>query len=205
MRDPGVIRRPTYGQLGSVRCEPEGTHVRERTWVGLLRGMNLGGRRLTNDELVGAVHGCGCEDVEAYQASGNVIFTDDRRAAELRAALTDGLAAALGYPVPVFLRDADEVRAITTATPFTERQLADSRAKPQVVFLHEEPATQTVEDVMTLVPDGDVLEPLGRELHWLPATGVGDSTLDFRRLDRLTGGTTVRTLGTVQRLAEKYL
>lgn len=177
----------------------------ERSWVGFLRGMNLGGRRLTNDELVGAVHSCGCDDVEAYQASGNVVFNDDRPVDELTAAMTDGLAEALGYPVPVFLRDAEEVRAITAATPFTERQLANSRSKPQVVFLHEEPAAQMLDDVVALVPDGEVLVPAGRELHWLPLMGVGDSTLDFRRLDQLTGGTTVRTLGTLQRLAKKYL
>lgn len=177
----------------------------ERSWVGFLRGMNLGGRRLTNDELVGAVVGCGCEDVEAYQASGNVVFNDDRPAEELAAALTDGLAETLGYQVPVFLRDAEDVRAIAAATPFTEPRVADSRSKPQVVLLHAQPAARVLDDVMALVPDGDVLVPAGCELHWLPATGVGDSTLDFRRLDRLTGGTTVRTLGTVQRIAKKYL
>lgn len=167
--------------------------------------MNLGGRRLTNDELVGAVHSCGCHRVEAFQASGNLVFNDDRPADELTAALTDGLREALGYQVPVFLRDADQVRAIAAAAPFTDVRSSDSRSKPQVVFLHVQPSTQVLDDVLALAPDGDVLLPAGRELHWLPATGVGDSTLDFRRLDQLTGGTTVRTLGTLQRLAAKYL
>lgn len=90
----------------------------ERTWVGFLRGMNLGGRRLTNDELVDAVRSCGCDDVEAYQASGNVVFGDGRPPDELTAALTGGLADALGYEVPVFLRDAHEVRAIAELAPF---------------------------------------------------------------------------------------
>lgn len=177
----------------------------ERRWVALLRGMNLGRRRLTNDELVRAVQGCGCDEVEVYQASGNVIFTDDRSGDELAADMTGGLAEALGYPVPVFLRDSNELWAITKATPFTDRQLAESSAKPQVILLHEAPDMTTIDEVRRLVPDGDVLVPLGRELHWLPATGVGSSTLDFRELDRLTGGTTVRTLGTLQRLAKKYL
>lgn len=177
----------------------------ERSWVGFLRGMNLGSRRLTNDELVGAVDSCGCDDVEAYQASGNVVFNDDRTRDEITAAMTEGLTAALGYPVPVFLRNADEVRAIAEATPFTDLQLADSRSKPQVIFLNSQPSTQVLDDVVALIPAGDVLLLAGREMYWLPASGVGDSTLDFRRLDQLTGGTTVRTLGTVQRLAKKYL
>lgn len=175
------------------------------SWVGFLRGMNLGGRRLTNDELVDALLGCGCADVEAYQASGNVVLDDARSAEDLTAALTDGLAEALGYPVPVFLRSADEVRVTAAATPFTDQQLAQSRSKPQVIFLHAPPSAQVFDEVMALQPDGDALVSTGRELHWLPATGVGDSTFDFRALDRLTGGTTVRTLGTVQRIAKKYL
>jgi uncharacterized protein (DUF1697 family) len=179
--------------------------VLDRAWLGFLRGMNLGGRRLTNHDLVEAVRGCGCEGVEAYQASGNVVFHDARPAEELEAALRDGLGEALGYPVPVFLRDADEVRAIAAATPFTAPQLADSRSKPQVVLLRRDLSGQVLDEVVALVPEGDVLVPEGRELHWLPATGVGDSTLDFRRLDQLTGGTTVRTLGTVQRIAARYL
>jgi uncharacterized protein (DUF1697 family) len=177
----------------------------EHSWVGFLRGMNLGGRRLTNDELIGAVCSCGCADVEVYQASGNVLFNDDRPADELTTILTDGLAEALGYPVPVFLRDADEVRALAAGSPFTEVQLADGRSKPQVIFLHRKPPARVLDDVLSLIPAGDVVTPAARELHWLPATGVGDTTLDFRRLDQLTGGTTVRTLGTVQRIARKYL
>jgi uncharacterized protein (DUF1697 family) len=179
--------------------------VTERSWVGLLRGMNLGGRRLTNEQLVGAVRDCGCGDVDAYQASGNVVFNDDRPADELTAALTRGLRETLGYPVPVFLRDADEVRAIAAANPFSETQLAESLSKPQVVFLPAEPTPQALDELVALVPDADVLVPAGRELHWLPATGVADSTLDFHRLDRVTGGTTVRTLGTMQRIATRYL
>jgi uncharacterized protein (DUF1697 family) len=179
--------------------------VTERSWVGLLRGMNLGSRRLTNDQLVGAVRNCGCGEVDAYQASGNVVFNDDRPADELTAALTRGLVEALGYPVPVFLRNADEVRAIAAGLPYSEAQLAESPSKPQVVFLHAEPTPQVLDELVALVPDGDVLVPAGRELHWLPATGVADSPLDFRRLDRLTGATTVRTLGTMQRIAMKYL
>ncbi len=177
----------------------------ERPWVGFLRGMNLGSRRLTNDELVHVVRGCGCEDVNAYQASGNVVFKDDRLEDEITAVLTTGLAASLGYPVPVFLRDAADVRDIAEATPFTQPQVAESRSKPQVILLARRLSAPALKEVMDLAPDGDVLVPATRELHWLPATGVGDSTLDFRRLDQLTGGTTVRTLNTVQRIASKYL
>lgn len=178
--------------------------VAAHRWVAFLRGMNLGGRRLTNDELVAAVQACGCRDVEAYQASGNVVLEDHRGAESLAVALEDGLERELGYAVPVFLRDAEQVRTIAQATPFTDEQLAD-RGKPQVILLARALSSEALGEVEQLVPDGDVLVPVGRELHWLPAAGVGRSTFDFHRLDRVTGGTTVRTHGTIQRLAATYL
>lgn len=176
-----------------------------RSWVAFLRGMNLGGRRLTNDELVAAMERCGCDRVASYQASGNVVFDDDRSADELESDLPDGLAEALGYPVPVFVRTADEVRAIAEVSPVSTAPYADSRSKPQVVFLHTAPSAAVLEEVRALVPEDDALVAAGRELHWLPVTGVGASTLDFRRLDQLTGGTTIRTHATVQRLAKRFL
>lgn len=172
-------------------------------WIAFLRGMNLGGRRLTNDELCAAVEACGCHEVEAYQASGNVWFTDPRSREELEAALPDGFERELSYPVPVFLRSADELAVIADAAPFDDHQLAVSKGKPQVIFLHGELPSEVLDEVLELVPDGDVLVPSGRELHWLPAAGLSRSAFDLRRLDEVTGGTTIRTHGTVARLSAK--
>lgn len=60
----------------------------DQVWVAFLRGMNLGGRRLTNDELRAAVTACGCDDVETYQASGNVVLRDARPHDELTGGTT---------------------------------------------------------------------------------------------------------------------
>ena len=46
-------------------------------YAAFLRGMNLGGRRITNRDLAAAVTGLGFEDVETFRASGNVIFAAD--------------------------------------------------------------------------------------------------------------------------------
>lgn len=174
-------------------------------WVAFLRGMNLGGRRLTNDELRTAVETCGCQDVETYQASGNVILRDARPHDELAAALEDGLEAALGYPVPTFLRSAEQVRALAYSAPFSDDELAASEGKRQVVLLHETPSDDTLEHIASIVPPDDRLVPAGRELHWLPAAGLSDSAMDLRRLDELTGGTTTRTHGTIERLTARFL
>ena len=42
--------------------------------VAFLRGMNLGGRRISNTELVKAFEQAGFEGAAAFRASGNVVF-----------------------------------------------------------------------------------------------------------------------------------
>ncbi|MCC5952345.1 MAG: DUF1697 domain-containing protein [Acidimicrobiia bacterium] len=173
--------------------------------VAFLRGMNLGERRLTNEELAAAFASCGYAHVDLYQASGNAIIDDTRTEDAVLDVLEHGLAAALGYPVPVFVRTAADVRRLAAATPFSAAEQAASDGKPQVIFLRHTPSSTQLAEIEALVPVADHLVADGRHLHWLPATGLADTDLDLRRLDALTGGTTIRTHGTVARLAAKFL
>lgn len=177
----------------------------DHVWVAFLRGMNLGRRRLTNEELQIAVQACGCRDVRTYQASGNVVVVDERSEDELIAAMEEGLEAELGYSVGVFLRSANEVRSVAAATPFSTREKAASSGQLQVIFLRTELWADALRQVQALFSDDDHVVPAGRHLHWLPAAGLADNGLELRRLDALTGGTTIRTQGTVQRLVSKFL
>lgn len=172
----------------------------ERHWVAFLRAINVGGRRLTNDALRDAVAACGCEDVQAHQSTGNLVVRDARPDEELTGALEQGLARQLGYEVPVFLRRPDAVRAIAKAAPFTAAQLAASAGKRQVIFLRAPLPLAAGVELQELVPEDEVVVPVGAELHWLPRAGVSDSSLAIRRVEALVGPTTIRTHAAVQRL-----
>lgn len=174
-------------------------------WFVFLRGMNLGGRRITNDDLCAAVTACGYGDVTAYQASGNLVIRADTTEALLAMTLADGLEAELGYPVPAFVRSAADLERLASSEPFDQGQLAASTGKRQVILLDEAPTDRVLAQIHELVPDGEVIIADGRDLHWLPAAGLSDSPMDLRRIDTLTGGTTIRTHGTVQRIAGKFL
>jgi len=174
-------------------------------WFVFLRGMNLGGRRVTNDELCTAVAACGYEDVSAYQASGNLVIRTDASQTSVVTTIEDGLEAELGYPVPTFVRSAADLRRLAASEPFYDSALAASTGKRQVILLHDRPDDAILAEVQSLVPDGEVVVPDERELHWLPAAGLSDSPMDIRRLDAVTGGTTIRTHGTLQRMAAKFL
>jgi uncharacterized protein (DUF1697 family) len=141
----------------------------------------------------------------AYQASGNLVIRADTSEKSLVTALEDGLEAELGYAVPTFVRSAADLRRLAGSKPFDDRQLAASKGKRQVVLLREAPADRVLAQIHELVPDGEVVLADGRDLHWLPAAGLSDSPIDLRRLDSLTGGTTIRTHGTLQRMAAKFL
>jgi uncharacterized protein (DUF1697 family) len=88
-------------------------------YAAFLRGMNVGGHRISNAELRVHFEQLGLSDVSTFRASGNVIFADaGEPPSELVTRIEAGLATALGYDVPVFLRSAKEVLKIAAHQPF---------------------------------------------------------------------------------------
>ncbi|HEY5052109.1 MAG TPA: DUF1697 domain-containing protein, partial [Solirubrobacterales bacterium] len=138
------------------------------SYVAFLRGMNLGGRRIKNDELRIEFEQLGFEEVATFRASGNVIFAagDGKLGAKaLTDRIEDGLGEALGYEVPVFLRTATEVAAIAARQPFEAELVEASKGKLQVSLLSKKPAAAARKKALALVTDEDLLAIEGRELY----------------------------------------
>jgi uncharacterized protein (DUF1697 family) len=174
-------------------------------YVAFLRGMNLGGRRITNDDLRAHFEALGCADVATFRASGNVVFATDQQApTELISHLEGGLAEVLGYEVPIFLRSAKELLAIAAHEPFGAQQRAASSGKLQVAMLREKPSAAAVGEALALADDADRLALEARELYWLPAGRMSDSELDLKVLAEILGPMTIRTEGTIEQIAAKY-
>lgn len=176
-------------------------------YVAFLRGMNLGGRRIKNEELRAEFERLGFERVATFRASGNVVF-DPVGGKESPAVLTDrieaGLGEALGYEVPVFLRSAGEVAAIAAQQPFDPQLVTASQGKLQVSLLAKEPSAAAVKRVLALASDADRLALAGRELYWLPSGGLLESELDLREIAAALGRDTRRTMGTIEQIAAKH-
>jgi uncharacterized protein (DUF1697 family) len=175
-------------------------------YAAFLRGINVGGRRVASDALRAACEELGLEQVATFRASGNLVFATARREPEAKLAtrVEEGLEAALGYPVPVFLRSAAEVREVAAHEPFDAKLLAGSAGKLQVLFLSRKPSAAAARRALALGDDRDRLALRGRELYWLPSGGLMESELDRKALDGLLGGSTTRTKGTVELIASKY-
>jgi uncharacterized protein (DUF1697 family) len=173
--------------------------------VAFLRGMNLGKRRIKNDELRAEFETLGFADVACFRASGNVIFGVAGRKSEsaLAKAIEHGLGDALGYEVPVYLRSAAEVAAIAAQQPFDPQAVAASKGKLQVQLLERKPGAAARKEVLALATGEDALALIGRELFWLPSGGTIESDLDLKAIDRKLGKGTMRTKGTVDQIAAK--
>jgi uncharacterized protein (DUF1697 family) len=175
-------------------------------YVAFLRGMNLGGRRIKNDELRAGLETLGLADVATFRASGNVIFGAGDRENEgaLAARIEAGLAEALGYEVPVFLRSCAEVAAIAAEEPFPAQAVEGSKGKLQVSLLAEKPGAAARRKVLALAGDEDLLAVKGRELYWLPSGGLLESDLDLKAIQAAVGLDTRRTMGTIEQIAAKH-
>lgn len=172
--------------------------------VAFLRGMNLGGRRIKNEELRAEFEALGFSDVACFRASGNVAFSAKGSEAKLTKQIEAGLGNALGYEVPVFLRTAAELQALVAHKPFDAKALKASKGKLQVTFLERKPKAAACKRALALASDDDRLALEGRELYWLPKGGLSDSELDLKELADALGHNTVRTMGTVEQIAAKY-
>jgi uncharacterized protein (DUF1697 family) len=167
--------------------------------------MNVGGHRLTNDELRGHFAAMGFEEIATFRASGNVIFSADRESPRAIAErIEQGLAASLGYAVPTFIRAGGEVGAIAAARPFAPEHVRASTGKLHVALLAAPASAQAREQVLSLAGDGDRLAFGERELYWLPSGGMLESELDLKAVERLLGPMTLRTKGTIELICAKH-
>jgi uncharacterized protein (DUF1697 family) len=175
-------------------------------YVAFLRGMNLGGRRITNEALRLHFEALGCEEVATFRASGNVVFAADGESpVKLTTRLEAGLADALGYEVPVFLRSAKELLAIAASEPFEMKHVAASNGKLQIGLLAKKPPAAAAKKALAHSTDEDRLAIEGRELYWLPDGGLSESDLDLKALAVCLGPMTIRTKDTIDQIAAKHL
>jgi uncharacterized protein (DUF1697 family) len=173
-------------------------------YVAFLRGMNLGGRRIKNEELRAEFEALDFADVACFRASGNVVFAVKAGSeTKLRTRIEAGLGEALGYEVPVFLRNASELRALAAHEPFDAAAKA-SEGKLQVALLPKKPAAKARKVALAEATDEDRLAVEGRELYWLPSGRMSDSELDLKAIEAAVGPWTMRTMGTIEQIVAKY-
>lgn len=173
-------------------------------WAAFLRGINLGSRRLTMDELCRHVEALGFDDVATFIASGNVVFDAPGRPDTLERRVEDHLSRALGFPCETFVRSFGKLEMIT-AEPDIDTHKADG-FNPHVLFLKGELGAEGRGELQALEGPDDAFLVLEREVLWFRRGRLSDSTITDRHLGRALGarGYTARNLNTVQRMLAKF-
>ena len=162
-------------------------------YVGLLRAVNVGGTgKLPMVDLRAMCAEIGFTDAATYIASGNVVFSSELEAGPVKSALEARLAEYAGKGVPVMVRDAQEMKALFAANPFS-----DAPGNKAVVIFLDEPAPLDALDQA----DGGNGEQMAlgiREIYVNYVNGQGTSKL---RIPMATQGT-ARNMNTVRKLVE---
>ena len=113
------------------------------TYVALLRGINVGGRKLIKmDQLLQIFTAAGCRNVRTFIQTGNVIFESSSKDTKaLTRKIERALEAKLGYSVTVILKQLSQLESIVKRNPF-KKFAAETEAVPFVVFFNGEPDSQ---------------------------------------------------------------
>ena len=168
------------------------------TWVCLLRGVNVGGKRVAMKDLKELFEGLGHEEVTTYIQSGNVVFRSrsggaKKLAGDIQKAIKDGMK----LDVTVLLRSPDDLAKVTEAKPFKGAE------NVHVTFLDDEPDGSKVAAIDHDAYPPDEFEVVGREVYlrcpdgygrsklvnsfWEKKLGVAATTRNWRTVEKLLG------------------
>lgn len=168
--------------------------------AGLLRAVNVGGRKLLMEDLRRIAAGAGFDDPKTLLASGNLAFGTTLPADEAGRALEAAILKDLGLAADVMVRDLDQLTAVIAANPFP-RQAKDEPNRLMAMFLTGEPAAEL--DVLADVcVAGEEIKVGPGCLYIFFPNGAGTSKLSNAVIERrLKVRGTSRNWNTVGKLA----
>ena len=168
-------------------------------YVALLRGINIGKRRITMDALRTIAQGCGFGAVQTYVQSGNVIFTSRRSAATVGRALHGRILDESGIDARVVVRTAAQMQDVVDANPWPER--VGDPTKLSVSYLFD-PVSPTLDAVDPAVYAPDEIAVVGAHAYLFTPNGMGRSKLVESVVKRLGIPGTVRNWRTTLALTD---
>jgi uncharacterized protein (DUF1697 family) len=165
-------------------------------YLALLRGVNVGGRKLPMADLRATFDTLGHSAVRTYIQSGNVVFTAKAGSQEkVRAAIEKAIERDSGLDVTVLLRTPAEMSSVLKRNPFG--------AQAYVTVLADKPAAKLVATIERdkYAPDEFVVD--GREVFLRCPNGYGNTKINNALFERkLATRATTRNYNTVKLLEE---
>ena len=171
--------------------------------IGLLRGVNVGGRNLVRMDALREL--CGTlklRDACTHLQSGNVVFhAPERSVATLAVKIEKEIERAFGFHSDVVLRTTDEMKAVIANIPFNATAI--DPAKLLVYFLARDPGEEARVRISKIDTGPEELRVGARELYIHFPNGMARPKLSTAALDRaLKVPATGRNWNTVNKLLE---
>jgi uncharacterized protein (DUF1697 family) len=167
-------------------------------YVVLLRGVNLGKRKVLSAELKEIAAGLGHADVSTYINSGNVLCSSEQSAEEVANGFEQALLERYDFSVDVVVRTAEELASVVAGNPFPDgdpKQVTVGFAQTAI-----DPAA--ADRIAALATPQERFRLVGREIYVDFAGGLAKSRL-AAGLSKAAGQTaTARNIRTVTKLAE---
>ncbi len=173
------------------------------TYVALLRGINVGGRKLVAmSNLREMLEALGFAGARSLLQSGNLIFQTNRLTCGtlehlLEAETEKRLKASVDYVV----RTAEEWAAIIARNPFPKEAKSDP-SHLVVIFLKAAPGAKDVKVLQAAIKGPEIVRSDGKQLYINYPAGIGDSKLTNALIEKTLGARgTGRNWNTVLKLA----
>lgn len=153
-----------------------------RRFAGLLRAVNVGGRKLLMADLKRIAAEAGFDSPATLLASGNLLFGSRLAPAEAEEALAAAIAEDQGLKTDVMVRDHAQLQAVIAGNPFP-RQAKDEPNRLMAMFLTGTPQAglETLESAC--VAGEQVRAGPGCLYVWFPG-GAGTSKLSNTLIER---------------------
>jgi len=171
-------------------------------YVAMLRGVNVGSRKVAMADLRAVFATLGHKDVSTYIQSGNVVFTAPAAGrGNVARLIEERIAADLGLVVSVILRTSDELAQVIDTNPFLRRGL-DLRSL-HVTFLAASPDAALVHQLDIPPSPPDEFHLFDREVYLHCPNGYGRTMLNNAFWERrLSVPATTRNWNTVTTLLQ---
>jgi uncharacterized protein (DUF1697 family) len=171
--------------------------------ISMLRGVNLGKRRVKMEALRALYESLGLRDAQTLVQSGNVVFrTEQKSLAALAKKIESAVEREFEFHSDVILRSASEVRRVIERNPLAKR--ADSGPNKFLVwFLVSDPGDEIRKRVRAVKTEPEEVHFEGREVYIYFPNGMARPKMNWPAIEKVIAVRgTGRNWNTVKKLLE---
>ncbi len=187
---------------GLANRAPAGHGDEMKTYIALLRGVNVGGKGLLPmKELVAILESLGCRTVKTYIQSGNAVFEHNEiEASKLAGKVSAAIEKKRGFAPHVLMLDAKVFKQAVDGNPFP-KAVAEPKSL-HILFLDSKPTKSAMKSLSGLKSDNEQFKLLGSLFYLHAPDGIGRSKLAANVERKLGVPATSRNWRTVCTLLE---